>query len=221
MEVTYRPIFSSVTSVYNVMPYLYRYEDSNYIDKFFETGELKISCFNEYINYEHENLGDKNEGYSISYGFTENDMTIVAVTMIGKNAGVFCTSTILDKKLLNKFSRNSVFVIKKPLEFMLEVLKSILRVCEVYHGNCIYLESKHYTNNVPALNPGDLNRLTFDDLSRIVNSNFSAEQYFQKDIKYQDQSEYRFVFITDRPFEKYIIIDVPEAIKYCEKVTLN
>lgn len=45
--------------------------------------------------------------------------------------------------------------------------------------------------------------------------------YFLKQKKYQHQSEYRILWQTDREVKESIIINCPEAIKYCEKVEIK
>lgn len=44
------------------------------------------------------------------------------------------------------------------------------------------------------------------------------ESYFLKTIRYQEQSEYRIIWKTDREVPNNIIIECPEAVKFCEKI---
>src|SRR5664280_336522 len=112
MERQFHSMFTSVVNYLNVPPFIYRYEDQEYIDRFFMTGELLISSFDQYKKYTDNKLGDKSEGTTINIGHAENEKTIYTVTTVGHNSYCFCTSTLLDQKLLTEFKRNSVFRIK-------------------------------------------------------------------------------------------------------------
>ncbi len=146
MERNYNSIFSHVINYITVIPYLYRYENESYIEGFFNDGDLLISSFQQYKKYTDNQLGDKTEGSTMNFGNTENNMTIGSYTTLGFNDYCFCTSTILDKELFSTFSRDSVFRIKDPMNFILEVTRSINRVIEVLVGNCIYLDRKMIIN---------------------------------------------------------------------------
>jgi hypothetical protein len=152
MEQKLHSAFSRIVNYISYAPYLYRYEDEEFIDKFFDTGELLISSFDQYSQYDDNQLGDKSEGISINSGRTDDGGVLVTVTKVGHNSYCFCTSTILSKRLYPVFKRNSVFRIKEPLNFMLEIEKSISRVNEVLYGNCIYKPEKTLKKNIPNIN---------------------------------------------------------------------
>jgi hypothetical protein len=224
MERNYHSVFSSVINYLNVSPFLYRYENQEFIDRFFETGEILISCFNQYSKYEDNQLGDKSEGFAHNFGNMSNGLTVSTVTTIGMNAYCFCASTILDSELFKTFKRNSVFRINDPINFILQIEKSLNRVFEVLYGNCIYLENKMLIKEIPAFNMDDLkvenesNNISFDKLMAATSPLNGPEQFFLKKMIYQKQSEYRIIWNTDREVKTPVIIKCPEAIKYCEKI---
>lgn len=207
------------------MPYLYRYENKQWINEFFETGKLKLTSFNVYKNYNDNELGDKKEGHSMNFLNGSNGFTFSSYSIVGMNEYCFCTSTVLDKKLKNKFKRDSVFKILDPFNFMLEITKSLVRVNKVMFGHCSYVESKMQIKNlITEINLDNFrdnenpNNLSLEKLANHEAENFPIEQFFLKDIKYQEQSEYRILWSVDNINENGIFINCPEAIKFCEQI---
>jgi hypothetical protein len=225
MERKFHSAFTRAINYFNVAPYIYRYENQQWIDRFFETGEIKLSSFLQYSKYEDNQLGDKSEGSAINFGLTENNMTISTVTNIGSDFYCFCTSTQLKKELLNTFNRNCVFRIKDPINFMMQIEMSLKNIIEVLFGNCIYLEKKSIVKKVPSL---ELDKMANSDGSGISMEKMMSrvfqiggiEQLFLKKLIHQEQNEYRLLWKTDRIVTDPIIIECPEAIKFCEKVEL-
>lgn len=218
------PVTSHVINYLSVIPFLYRYENQEYIDNFFDTGELFISSFHNYKKYEDNDLGDTNEGSSFNTAKLDNDMALSTLVSAGMNEYSFCTSTILDNKLLIKFSRNSVFRIKDPLNFIFEITKSLLRVQQVLHGYCLYLDKRMLTKSVPNVKFDDFKvegGISLDKMVEVSNYVQGLDSFFLKEKKYQHQSEYRILWQTDREVRNGILINCPEAIKYCEKIDLN
>lgn len=218
-------MFSNVTNYVNVTPYLYRYENQKYIDDFFKNGDIFISSFQQYKSYKDNELGDKEEGHSFNVGDTDDNHTMISYTTVGHNDYCFCTSTILDRKLLEVFKRDSVFRIKDPINFILEINRSLQRVREVLFGNCIYLEHRTVRKKIGNVTLDSLKDEKEPDkisMDKIMNLPLNGpESYFLKTISYQHQSEYRMIWITDRPVNSGIILRCPEAIKYCEQVKVN
>lgn len=217
--------FSHVINFITVIPFLYRYENQKHIDTFFENGDLFISSFHNYKKYEDNELGDTDEGVSMNFAKSDNDFTLGTHVTAGMNEYSFCTSTILDESLLNTFSRNSVFRIKDPLNFILEITRSLERVHQVIHGNCLYLDQRMLTKNVSGVDMESLKSeeggISFEKLMQVSNYVQGLDAYFLKQKKYQHQSEYRILWQTDREVKNGIVINCPEAIQYCEKVEIK
>lgn len=217
--------FDYVIRFLSVLPFLYRYENQNYIDQFFETGDLCISSFHNYKNYKDNQLGDKDEGSSMNIAKFDRDKSLIAGVTVGMNEYTFCTSTILDKFLLETFSRNGVFRIKDPMGFILEVSRSLPRINQVLHGYCLYLGQRILMKDVSGV---DIDTLQTDDGGMSFEKTIQASSYVQgvdafflKHKRYQPQSEYRILWQTDRHVEEKIIIKCPEAIQYCERIELK
>lgn len=221
----FNSVFSHVINYITVIPYLYRYENQNHIDTFFENGDLFISSFHNYKKYEDNELGDTDEGKSMNFAKSNHDLTLGNYVSTGMNEYSFCTSTIFDESLLKTFSRNSVFRIKEPLNFILEITRSLQRVHQVMHGHCLYLDQRILTKNVSGVDMDSLKSeeggISFEKLIQVSNYVQGMDAYFLKQKKYQHQSEYRILWQTDRDVKNGIVINCPEAIKYCEKVEIK
>lgn len=219
MERQFNSVFQNITSYLNITPYLYRYENQCFIDDFFHNGNILLSSFADYRKYKDNELGDVSEGETFNHGYTQNNKSIISLTKFGLTSYCMCTSTLLEETLKEKFNRDSVFRIKDPINFILQINKSLTRVTEVYYGNCIYLHDKIFNIKIPDFELGENGAKSVnDDPLNLVAQLKRPDRFFLKDIKYQAQSEYRIVWITDREVNSPIIINCPEAIPFCEKI---
>lgn len=204
--------FQQTIDYVNVPPYIYRYEDQKYIDDFFETGRLRIGCFSVYKAYIDNHLGDPNEGRSF---VMEDDGERIsgAGVQIGMNAHCFCCSTLLSKELLPIFSRNGVFQITDPINFMHEVACAMpwSNLDSVFFGNCTYVNQRIYQYKAET---------PIDPLNPKL-PNISPVQLFLKDMKYQQQSEYRMIWMLKTQVLSHIDITVPAARIHCEKIEVD
>jgi hypothetical protein len=225
MERQYATQFTHIIPFENSIPYLYRYEDKKWIDDFFENGNIVLSSFRNYQNYKDNQLGDIYEGHSMNIVNGNNDMMVSAYTKVGLNEFCFCTSTILDEKLKGVFKRNSVFRITDPLNFMLEIARSLPRLERVLFGNCVYVNQKIISSNITKpIEMNDLkddqepDKINADKLMSAVSPSFNRHQFFLKNIEYQTQSEYRILWTIDKIINEGIIIYCPEARRFCDRI---
>lgn len=225
MNGNYATQFSHVITFENSIPYLYRYEDKKWIDDFFETGIIKLSSFKNYKNHPDNQLGDKDEGTSMNIVNGNNDKMILTYTMVGQNEYCFCTSTILDDKLKGVFKRDSAFRIIDPLNFMLEITRSLPRVKGVLFGNCLYVNQRIISSRVPK--PIDLEELkddrepekiSFEKMMEEAAPSLTRHRFFLKHTDYQEQCEYRLLWSVDKAIDEGIVINCPEARQFCEKI---
>jgi len=215
-----------------MLPFLYRYENKEWIDHFFETGELQISSFHEYHRYEDNQLGDKSEGKTVNRAIDEvNKQTIITAGEAGGTCYTFCTSIVLDKGLFKTFSRDSVFRIRNTPKFLSEIAKSLDEAIKkqnnfvngVTCGNCIYIKQKSVRKYLEPFNwdllKDALDQRSLDFLIQALGPMHSNESLFLKFMKYQKQSEFRLIWSTNNPVKEKIVIKSPEAVKACERIT--
>jgi hypothetical protein len=206
-------------------PYLYRYEDDIYIDQFFDTGKILISAFHVYKSYDDNQLGDPEEGRTKDFqaAVDSNLMKsfVIGHSEAGNNAYCFCTSTILDPKLFRVFKRNSVFRITDLAGFGTEIYKSIKEATqEILFGNCDYLYERILRGRLGMIGlhfePTENNIKGSDFFSMSL---FGNKLLFVKLIKYQSQCEYRILWQIEKDVNSSVILDCPEATKFCEKIS--
>jgi len=225
MERKYYSAFTRTHTVnyINVAPFIYRYENQEWIDNFFETGEILISCFDQYSKYEDNQLGDMSEGLGSNMAIAQDGL-IFTKTKFGMDCYCFCTSTQLRKELFKTFDRNSVFRIKDSINFMMQVEIALKNVTEVLFGNCIYLEERSIKKKIESVNfdamANGSKNISVEDTLSLAFKIGGFEQLFLKKLMHQEQNEYRLLWKTDSKVTDSILIQCPEAIKFCEKVEL-
>lgn len=209
-------------------PHMFRYMPQEYIDDFFEDGTLRLSSFERFSRHEDEIRRDSSEGGNILWGRGE-DKTMMAVTHHGHNAYVLCGSTIGSDRLMDRFGENGYFRIKDTTSFAVEVLKSLeshesLRCQGIVEGFCIYKSKRSIERPIDI----DFEDMKLDDGSGNIDMGKMQEKvaeiggqdvFFVKEKSYQEECEYRILWIMSDKVDGITDVQCPEARKYCEKVT--
>lgn len=199
---------------------IYRIVSSEeYLNDFFENGNIFISCFKNFKNYKDEMQGDLTEGNSLIGGFREEGDGNFVFYEGGVNAFVLCATNILNENVIKDFNGIGAIKINNPTLFAMEISRKLPFVSSGIEGDCIYDDSKAHilekeTNNnfqnIDFQNPIDIrNRILA--ISRGI-------EVFMKYKKYEHQQEHRLLWFSERPIQKGLIVHCPEAIEYCEKI---
>lgn len=135
-------------------PTVYRYLEQEYIDKFFEEGIIQLSSFAQFAEHEDEARKDSDEGVNIMT-VEDEDSAIIGVGAAGRDAYVFCGSTIASDELMEEFGVDGYFKINDTRAFAREISKSLEQsddvkqvkrgvegFCEYADGNRIQTESE-------------------------------------------------------------------------------
>lgn len=202
-------------------PTVYRYEDGNWIDEFFDKGCLRLSTFEKFSSYPDEVRGDSEEGLSVSYGYTQAGSTIVMALGQGHRSFVFCCSRRLSRTLQNDFGRNSAFEIMDTVGFSAAVARCLPSYRHGLEGNCIYRAHEPIVRNIDY-NMEDFRRpdgaLGMEMLPFLMGQLGGPEVVLSKRPKYREQQEYRLLWeVADQP-ESHIDIRCPEAVQFCRRV---
>jgi hypothetical protein len=226
---------------------VYKYAKKKYLKQFTEKGIIRIGTIHWYRDCENKKIRDPLEGrtrYTIkprkeSLTLTKeqaqaitNDYTIRGNICISPettfsdflnvpNAFIFCTSLSYDKKLLKKFEADGCYKIVEIQAFANEVGKEInkqypLRLIAL--DKVVYVPSKEYM-------------ITNENKSRIIRTTpynesgvktIYVEDYFTKPVGFQQEAEYRFIFLPLKPSEKdvFVFIQNKKLIDYCKVVYL-
>ena len=208
-----------------LIPSVYRYMDRKYIDEFFETGKIRLSSFKIYQKYEDTVKGDKGEGKNVVIAKSEKDnMTMYAAVEVGMNAYSLCTSTINSTKLMELFECDGVFRIKDSQSFGLAIANKVNSLLEGIQGHCIYINERKTKKDVDNLSLNELKvnqegkELDMNKMFQKINEVNSIDSFFMKPLHYQDQSEYRFIWIVSENADNYLEIECKEAVQFCEKI---
>lgn len=207
-------------------PHMYRYMPQKYIDKFFESGLIRLSSFSRFSEHEDEVRRDQSEGHNILRG--EGQTTVHAVTGHGHNAYVLCGSTIESDDLTERFGVNGYFKIRDTRSFAFEILSSLDEMhgdvgCRgVIEGFCLYQDERVITRSIDL----DLEQLQdkheggvgIERLGEVTSQIAGTDAYFVKSKEYQEECEYRILWMMNERVDGVIDVKCPNALEHCEKV---
>lgn len=198
---------------------IYRLLDKKeYIDNFFEKGELMISCFNNFKKNPDEMQGDTQEGHALVGEFGNGQYNKHVMYDGGLNAFIMSTTTEMSEQVIKDFAAVGAIKINDPTAFALEIAKKLPFVHSGLEGNCSYKSSRvHFLEGESGK---ILNDLDFQDPSSIeaFKNLTMGMEIFLKLEKYKHQNEYRFAWFSRTDVDNSEIIKVPEAIIHCEKI---
>ena len=220
---------NSIKPVNIKLPIVYRYMEKQFVDNFFSNGLLRISSFDRFKEYPDEIRGDQSEGTgsfeTVSVEGTQN----ILITDSGKNKYLMSSSLVYDKSLFETFDVDGCIRINDPIAFSNSIMNSILGSTECFLGFCNYQEYRHIKKVITSFS--DKDDMADDGTLTIGGQNFNnrinetigngIDLLFLKEMKYQPQSEFRFVWAVNSDFFKinnYIDIDCKEAIQFCQRV---
>lgn len=180
-----------------------------YIDSFFESGFIQLGTISYYRSLAHSEQGDGNEGSIFVIGRGEEE-TGFAQIKSGFNYYLFCCSDgSPDSKLIDHFSYDDYFIIEHPQLFM-EAIGKTLNANNYFRSRCLYKTDKVLIGDVPK-------GFNFNVLSSKLKNMVAKTKYFIKTKDYEHQKEYRFIWETDADLTKPLVIQCPEAVKYCRR----
>lgn len=202
-------------------PFVYRYEDQQWIDQFFETGTIRLSTFAKFSKYQDEVRGDTAEGSGFCYGETPDNKSVGIVQSQGLNALVLCCTHRLSRDMRDKFGRDSAFQIMNTVAFASEISRQLLGFRQGLEGSCIYRDGRTIKRSINFSMKdledanGNIELGSLFDIGRALGG---AELVLLKDKKYEDQAEYRLMWTVDEIDGDFVDVKAPLARQYCRKV---
>jgi hypothetical protein len=193
--------------------------DIQYVEDFFESGNIYLSSFKNFKKYEDEMQGDKTEGHNLVGGFDGKDSSQYVSYDGGVNAYVLCTTNSLKENVIKNFKGVGAIKIKDSVNFGKEIARKLSFVNTGIEGDCIYGYSKvqileneqnKVFQNIDFKNPVSIK----EELSQIT----LGVEMFMKHKKYEHQQEHRLLWFSEVQINSGIIIHCPEVIKYCDKI---
>lgn len=194
-------------------------DNTIWLDNFFKTGEIMISCLNKFKKYPDEMQGDGREGEMMIGGYNEKTKKSSHIIYeSGLNAYIMSTTNKISDEVVKDFNATCAIQINNPTLFAIEISKKLPFVFSGLEGNCDYTDSRsHYFNaHIEEFYEMEVsnNRKTQD----IINKIMMGKELFLKLDKYKHQQEYRFVWFSPVTINDSIIVKCPEAIQFCEKI---
>lgn len=208
-----------VTWLTRVNPIYRILSHKEYIDDFFDNGNIFLSSFKNFKEYEDEMQGDVSEGQNMIGGFNDEGAGEFIFYEGGENAYVLCSTNILNDVIINDFNGVGAIKINDTVSFGKELARKLPFVNTGIGGDCIYGDSrtqileneKNKTfQNMDFNNP----LLMKEEISQIT----MGIELFMKFNKYKHQQEHRLLWFSARPIKNNIVVHCPEAIKHCEKI---
>jgi hypothetical protein len=205
-------------------PIVYRMMEREFVDRFFSTGELMISSFVDFRKHKDEERKD-DEGKNVLCLRGDNS-TAMAVTVHGFNEYILCGSAIKDKALMSAFGCDAAIQIFNTTEFANIIARHIPGVVRGFEGFCYYLdgavECKIDDVNIEQFKSSqEQNKIDLNVLGGYLLNAAGSAVFFRKAKHFSHQMEYRWVWSTDHEVDGSIIIEVPEARRFCLPLYLS
>lgn len=199
----------------NVVPQepIIKLSKKEYVDAFFESGELQLGCFNYYRKYDHTEIGDNQEGTATLLAKIDSGV-IGGKYGSGFNQYMFCTYIgIPDRETMENLECDSGFIINDPIGFSNAIAESICAASSIF-GRCVYYPHKAILGfPKDVVNPNKLSH----ESGKIV----TAAQYFIKPERYSYQKEFRFLWEQSLDVNERKIFDCSSARQYCSPLKIS
>lgn len=204
-----------------ITPNVYRYEDDCWIDEFFESGRIRLSTISRFKTYADEVRGDELEAQALCYGESKQNLHISVFQQQGLTAAVLCCSHRLDGSLRDAFGRNSAFEITNTVGFSHEISRQLPGFVDGLEGSCIYRPQSIICRPIDFDADQMVDSQNNYDLQAILGMGSrlgGPELLLLKRKKYENQQEYRLLWMLDSIQGDYVDVLAPLARQYCRKV---
>lgn len=184
-----------------------------YVEAFFERGELQLGSFDYYNAFDHPEIGDNQEGI----------VTLVAKSPFGVIGGkygsgynqhMFCAFVgEVDQSTMKRFGYDSGFVINDPIGFSKAIAETTRAVSHTF-GKCLYRPHKAVLGF-----PGDI--VNHQEISHRTGEIVNAAKHFIKPDRYPYQKEFRFLWEQSVDVSGAKVFDCSAAKQYCSTLPLS
>lgn len=214
---------TSINVEYNI-PFLYRFIKEEYVDSFFETGELKLTTFENCKTLEDKNRKDTMEGQSKLYGYDGN-IKIQFDSGVGSNAIMLCTSLCSEYEDDNGFAYTKYIEIFNVQGLLFAIAEQLSKkkyiIKEVLFGPCFYAEKEFHkaVNSGPLREKLDTGHFDGDEMTKMTNTIGGKNMFFQKPIDKRMENEFRLLWIVDNIKNGMdIFVKIPHPEAYCRLI---
>ena len=201
---------------------IYRiFSKKEYLDDFFETGNIFISCLENFRRYKDEMQGDYSEGNFTISAYDEKGGLNALNYDGGLNAYIMCATTELNEKVIKDFNGVCALKINNSAFFALEIAKKLPYIVSGVEGKCDYRENKNLHFEKGTFEEHIFNSMKFEnspEAHALINEIVGGNEIFTKHLKYSHQNEYRFSWFSKMKVESNILVKCLEAREYCEPI---
>ncbi len=224
--ITYAPYTLQIQFDWNLkIDPIYRIlDDEKWMNNFFKTGEIMLSCFKNFKKNPDEMQGDRNEGEGIIGGEDEEGNHNYIIYNSGLKAYIMSSTKELNKDVIKDFNGKCAIKILNPTLFAFEISKKLPFVASGLEGTCNY---KSYRTNIYKKEQTENKIFQEIDFQNDPNSSEKIKaitmgnELFLKLEKYKHQREYRLIWFSNQEVNESILIKCPEAIRFCEPIIFD
>jgi len=198
-------------------------DNKQWLDNFFTDGELALSCLSKFRNYPDEIRGDREEGDAMIWFENDKGDTHAFKYESGLNSYVLCTTLELSDKVIKDFNAVGAIKIHNPTYFAAEIMQTIPDCQQGLEGDCIYDDSRvyqGYSDKMKAILSSN-NYLRHPALIQELITAACERELFLKLKKYENQNEFRMLWIVDQEVGANLIIKCPNALRFCERIDFS
>ncbi len=200
---------------------VYRYFDNpEYVEKFFETGALRISSFEAFSSHPDESFRDAGEGKNIMAVNGKNS-SFYALTESGKSCFILSTSILGPWVNIEKFKDKACFEITNPWKFAMAIANSLDECSNAVLGSCSYIPKRVVTKDVPEHDFVERHKMGgINAINEDIEGLLQYSTMFHKPMRYQDEQEFRIVWDMDHAVTEPKDIICQEARQFCRIVEI-
>ncbi|MCS4240777.1 hypothetical protein M2418_000279 [Rhizobium sp. BIGb0125] len=202
-----------------VAPTIYRYMPTEYVDAFFETGALRLSCISQFKKHSDEFQGDIEEGGAYVYQNNSGQHFSAYVTR-GREA--YMLSFTSSTRNMSAAFGDAAIEIFSPIEFCAAVGNEIPGLLAMEMGPCIYEEHRmlQSAKKPPAVDElkDENGNILLERIMAQVSEISGPKLLFLKSLKYEMQMEYRLIWHVNREVFEPLIIHLKNPELFCRKV---
>ncbi|CAG2132486.1 hypothetical protein [Cupriavidus numazuensis] len=206
-------------------PRVYRFLQKQYVDKFFETGELLLGSFLHFASHPDETRFDGAEGAVTLVHRTDRGggQTVLMDAGFGESAYALCGSVNPSVSTRNKFGADSGIVITDPVAFAREVANVLPGFRRTVQGPCSYQGYRAIESDLGHIDFGcneetsDPSKLDQGAVQQAFSTMLTEDAYFIKHSDFHAECEYRVVWEVDHVADRPRIVNAPGARKYCRR----
>jgi len=208
-----------------VIPYIptvYRFLNRCYVDEFFSSGKLMLSSILKFRSHPDELRRDANEGVG-RISTQINGEPVLTDLQVGLESFVLCSSLMHSPQLYQEFKCDSCIVIEEPLRVAYLIAQALNSVDRVLFGPCSYLQNRTIEKVNGSKNQNCRSDADYEALFMDVVPTGAVDVLFRKELRFQHQHEFRFVWdVSSDSFKQETrIIEIPEAASLCSRLDKN